>query len=201
MKCAAGVDERVHVEAVESSADVIEVDLEEVEPGALYRITARPTDTSRPVFGVIRILTDYPPGEPAVLSAHARVLPQEHVERQEPVRRAAAQAGEAAPGAGEQSAVTLEPRMVVWRRQDGAEPEQIHVRIDSEEGGSLEVRTRSNENFFYTFEEEEEGRHYILIISPLSTETPARTVFQFEPGGDLEASAPIAAVAAVLNGS
>ncbi|MFO7775482.1 MAG: DUF1573 domain-containing protein [Candidatus Hydrogenedentota bacterium] len=197
-----GLDELVHVTSVESSTDLIEADLEEVEPGALYRITARPRDTSKPVFGVIRIMTDYPPDDPAVWSAHARVLPQEHIGRQEPVRRAAgADDGEASSGAAEQPTVTLEPRMVVWRRQDGAEPKRIHVRIDREEGGSLEVLTRSNENFFYTLEEEEKGRHYILTITPLSTETPARTVFQFEPGADVDASAPIAAVAAVLDRS
>ena len=189
-----GLDEPVHVKAVESSTDMIEAELEEVQPGTLYRITAKPTDTSRPVFGVLRIVTDYPPDDPAVFSAHARVLPQEHMEPQEPVRRAAAQTGE-------QPTVTLEPRMLVWRGEEGAEPKQIHVRIDSEDGESLEGVTTSNDDFLYIFEEKEKGLHYILTVTPRSTEAPARTVFQFEPEAGSDVSATVAALAVVLDRS
>ena len=189
-----GLDEPVHVKAVESSTDMIEAELEEVQPGTLYRITARPTDTSRPVFGVLRIVTDYPPDDPAVFSAHARVLPQEHMETQEPVRRAPAQTGE-------QPTVALEPRMLVWRPEEGAEPKQINVRVDSEDGETLEGVTASNDDFLHIFEEREKGRHYILTVTPRNTETPARTIFQFEPEAGSDLNATVAALAVVLGSS
>ncbi len=191
-----GLEEPVHIRAVESSTPQIETQLEELEPGARYRVTAAPTDTSSPVFGVIRISAQHSGDEQATVNAHARVLPESHTLSQAPPAR---QVPATRPNPSGQSSATIEPRMLVWRENEGSHPKQLRVRIEGDDPVVLTGVRPSNDDFLHIFQETEAGREYVLTLTPRGTDTPARTIFQFESDSELER--PVAAVGVVLAGS